>query len=36
LPDEPRDTEDRFVIGYGVDHNGLYRNLPYLSALRQA
>jgi len=29
------DIEDRFVIGYGLDHNGLYRNLPYLAALRQ-
>lgn len=29
------EIEDRFVIGYGLDHNGLYRNLPYLAALRQ-
>ncbi|HUU92140.1 MAG TPA: phosphoribosyltransferase family protein [Phycisphaerae bacterium] len=29
------DIEDRFVIGYGLDYNGLYRNLPYLAALRQ-
>jgi len=30
------EIEDRFVIGYGLDYNGLYRNLPYLAALRQA
>jgi len=29
------DIEDRFVIGYGLDYNGLYRNLPYVAALRQ-
>jgi hypoxanthine phosphoribosyltransferase len=22
-----------FVIGYGLDHGGLYRNLPYVAAL---
>jgi hypoxanthine-guanine phosphoribosyltransferase len=22
---------DRWVVGYGLDFNGLYRNLPYLS-----
>jgi hypoxanthine phosphoribosyltransferase len=22
-----------FVVGYGLDHNGLYRNLPYVAAL---
>lgn len=22
-----------FIIGYGMDHGGLYRNLPYLAAL---
>lgn len=24
---------DRFVVGYGLDHDGLYRNLPYIGAL---
>ncbi len=27
---------DVFVVGYGLDHAGLYRNLPYLSALEPA
>jgi len=36
LQRKARNIEDRFVIGYGLDHNGLYRNLPYLAALRQA
>jgi hypoxanthine phosphoribosyltransferase len=22
-----------FVVGYGLDHDGLYRNLPYVAAL---
>ena len=26
--------EDRFVIGYGLDLEGRYRNLPYIAALR--
>jgi hypoxanthine phosphoribosyltransferase len=25
--------EDRFVVGYGLDYAGLYRNLPYLGTL---
>jgi hypoxanthine phosphoribosyltransferase len=25
--------EDRFVVGYGLDYDGLYRNLPYLATL---
>lgn len=25
-----------FIIGYGMDHDGLYRNLPYLAALDEA
>jgi hypoxanthine phosphoribosyltransferase len=24
------DIPDRFVVGYGLDHDGLHRNLPYL------
>jgi hypoxanthine phosphoribosyltransferase len=26
---------DRFVVGYGLDHRELYRNLPYVAALQQ-
>lgn len=25
--------EDRFVVGYGLDHAGLYRNLPFIGAV---
>ncbi|MCG9873391.1 MAG: hypoxanthine phosphoribosyltransferase [Leptospiraceae bacterium] len=25
--------EDRFVVGYGLDYAGLYRNLPYIAEL---
>jgi len=25
---------DRFVIGYGLDHHQLYRNLPYVAVLK--
>jgi hypoxanthine phosphoribosyltransferase len=28
------DIPDRFVIGYGLDYRGRYRNLPYLATLR--
>ena len=24
-------VEDRWVVGYGLDWNGFYRNLPYIS-----
>ena len=24
-------VDDRWVVGYGLDHEGLYRNLPYIS-----
>jgi hypoxanthine phosphoribosyltransferase len=27
---------DVFVVGYGLDHNDLYRNLPYVAALDDA
>jgi hypoxanthine phosphoribosyltransferase len=25
--------EDRFVVGYGLDYEGRYRNLPYLAVV---
>lgn len=25
---------DEFVVGYGMDYNGLYRSLPYVGVLR--
>jgi hypoxanthine phosphoribosyltransferase len=28
------DVEDAFVVGYGLDYGGLYRNLPYVAVLR--
>ncbi len=28
------DIEDVFVVGYGLDYDGLYRNLPYIGVLR--
>lgn len=28
------DIPDRFVVGYGLDFNGLYRNIPYLLVLK--
>ena len=27
--------EDKFVVGYGMDYRGLYRNLPFLGVLEQ-
>lgn len=27
------DIPDEFVVGYGLDHDGLYRNLPYIGVL---
>ncbi|MCR9120010.1 MAG: hypoxanthine phosphoribosyltransferase [bacterium] len=27
---------DKFVVGYGLDYNDIYRNLPYIAALEQA
>ena len=29
------EVEDLFVVGYGLDYAGRYRNLPYVGALRQ-
>lgn len=28
------DIEDLFVVGYGLDYNSLYRNLPYVAVLK--
>ncbi|MHC5108550.1 MAG: hypoxanthine phosphoribosyltransferase [Planctomycetota bacterium] len=28
------DVEDQFVVGYGLDFDGHYRNLPYIGTLR--
>jgi hypoxanthine phosphoribosyltransferase len=28
------DVEDAFLVGYGLDFNGLYRNLPYVAVLK--
>lgn len=30
------EVEDLFVVGYGLDYAGRYRNLPYVGALRRA
>jgi len=30
------DVEDCFVVGYGLDHNEMYRNLPYIGELGQS
>lgn len=30
------EVEDLFVVGYGLDHAGRYRNLPYVGALKPA
>jgi hypoxanthine-guanine phosphoribosyltransferase len=27
---------DEFVVGYGLDYNGKYRNLPYVGVLKRA
>ena len=29
------DIEDQFVVGYGLDYQGRYRNLPFIGVLRQ-
>ena len=30
------DIPDEFVVGYGLDYNDVYRNLPYLAVLEPA
>ncbi len=30
------DIPDEFVVGYGLDYNDEYRNLPYLAVLEEA
>ena len=30
------EIEDEFVVGYGLDYQGHYRNLPYIGVLNQA
>jgi hypoxanthine phosphoribosyltransferase len=30
------EISDRFVVGYGLDHRQLYRNLPYIAVLKEA
>jgi hypoxanthine phosphoribosyltransferase len=27
---------NRFVVGYGLDHNGLHRNLPYIGVVEES
>jgi len=29
------EIDDAFVVGYGLDHDGQYRNLPYIGVLRE-
>lgn len=29
------DVPNEFVVGYGLDYNGLYRNLPYIGVLKK-
>ena len=29
------DIPDEFVVGYGLDYNERYRNLPYLATLKE-
>lgn len=29
------DIDDEFVVGYGLDYEGRYRNLPYIGTLKQ-
>ena len=27
---------NEFIVGYGLDYNGLYRNLPYVGVLKRS
>jgi len=27
--------ENKFIVGYGLDYNQMYRNLPYISYLEE-
>jgi hypoxanthine phosphoribosyltransferase len=29
------EVPDRFLVGYGLDRAGQYRNLPYIAVLKQ-
>lgn len=29
------EVPDAFVVGYGLDYNGFYRNLPYIGILKE-
>jgi hypoxanthine phosphoribosyltransferase len=29
-------NQDEFIVGYGMDYAGLYRNLPYIGVLKEA
>jgi len=29
------DIEDNFVVGYGLDYDGMYRNLPHIAVLKK-
>ena len=30
-----QEVPDEFVVGYGLDYNELYRNLPYIAVLKR-
>ena len=29
------EVEDKFVVGYGLDYDNKYRNLPYVAVLKE-
>jgi hypoxanthine phosphoribosyltransferase len=29
------EVENKFVVGFGLDYNELYRNLPYIGVLKE-